>query len=94
MSYPQHEWRERAACTGADDDHSLFFGVDGERGPYREQRERQAKAICSGCPSRIPCLNYAVGLPEKAGVWGGLNEDERSAERRRRLRRQQGYVAA
>ena len=31
--------------------------------------------------------NYAVARPEKYGTWGGLNEDERSAERRRRMRR-------
>ncbi|HEX3827166.1 MAG TPA: WhiB family transcriptional regulator, partial [Sporichthyaceae bacterium] len=33
------------------------------------------------------CLNYALSRPEKYGVWGGLNEEERAAERRRRMRR-------
>ena len=50
-------------------------------------RERKAKAVCASCPVRLECLNYAVARPEKYGTWGGLNEDERSAERRRRMRR-------
>jgi len=36
---------------------------------------------------QLECLNYAVSRPEKYGTWGGLNEEERSAERRRRMRR-------
>ena len=35
----------------------------------------------------VLALNYALTRPEKYGTWGGLNEDERSAERRRRMRR-------
>jgi len=65
----------------------LFFGPDGERQPEREIRERKAKQICMGCPVRTECLDYAVSRPEKYGMWGGLNEDERASERRRRMRR-------
>ncbi len=78
-------WQDSAACRG--EALSLFFGPDGERQPEREIRERKAKAICAQCPVRQECLDYAVSKPEKYGVWGGLNEDERAAERRRRLRR-------
>jgi hypothetical protein len=63
------------------------FGPDGERQPEREIRERKAKAVCNACPVRAECLTYAVSRPEKYGTWGGLNEDERSSERRRRMRR-------
>ena len=49
----------------------LFFGPDGERQPEREIRERKAKAVCAACPVRAECLT----------------EDERSSERRRRMRR-------
>jgi WhiB family redox-sensing transcriptional regulator len=73
---PNWGWQDDAACRG--EDLLLFFGPDGERQPERELRERKAKAIC---------LNYAVSRPEKYGTWGGLNEDERSSERRRRMRR-------
>jgi len=81
---------ERGACRGTDV--TVFFGPDGERQPEREIRERQAKALCASCPVRGECLGYAVSRPEKYGTWGGLNEDERAAERRRRLRK--GELAA
>jgi WhiB family transcriptional regulator, redox-sensing transcriptional regulator len=82
---PNWGWQDAAACRG--EDLLLFFGPDGERQPEREIRERKAKEICAACPVRLECLNYAVSRPEKYGTWGGLNEDERSAERRRRMRR-------
>src|SRR5579864_1230263 len=78
---PNWGWQDAAACKG--EDLLLFFGPDGERQPEREIRERKAKSICASCPVRLDCLNYAVSRPEKYGTWGGLNEDERSAERRR-----------
>ena len=76
-------WRELAACRTADPE--LFFPI-GKTGPAIEEIQR-AKAVCASCPVRLECLNYAVARPEKYGTWGGLNEDERSAERRRRMRR-------
>ena len=85
---PNWGWQDAAACRG--EDLMLFFGPDGERQPERDIRERKAKAVCASCPVRLECLNYAVARPEKYGTWGGLNEDERSAERRRRMRRPNG----
>jgi len=82
---PNWGWQDRAACKGADV--VLFFGPDGERQPERDIRERKAKALCGACTVKMDCLGYAVSRPEKYGTWGGLNEDERSAERRRRMRR-------
>src|SRR6516162_3223543 len=60
---------------------------DAERQPEREIREGKAKAVCAACPVRAECLTYAVSRPEKYGTWGGLNEEERASERRRRMRR-------
>jgi len=82
---PSWAWQDTAACRGKDI--VLFFGPDGERQPERENRERKAKAVCASCPVQAECLNYAVSRPEKYGTWGGLNEDERASERRRRMRR-------
>jgi WhiB family redox-sensing transcriptional regulator len=82
---PSWGWQENAACRG--EDMVLFFGVDGERQPEREEREKRAKAVCMRCPVRAECLDYAVSRPEASGTWGGLDPDERHAERRRRLRR-------
>jgi WhiB family redox-sensing transcriptional regulator len=79
------DWTLDAACQ--DEDPLLFFGPDGERQPERDVREEKAKQVCAGCPARTYCLDYAVSRPEKYGVYGGLNEDERASERRRRMRR-------
>lgn len=72
----------RAACAGMPTD--LWF-------PLRNQRHQLAKAkgVCSGCPSRVECLTWALAAGEVHGVWGGLSERER-----RPLRRAAGLVAA
>lgn len=80
-------WQDRAACRG--EALSTFFADDGERKDTREATTEKAKAICAGCPVRIECLNYALTRPERIGVWGGLDEDERHSERRRRMRANQ-----
>jgi WhiB family transcriptional regulator, redox-sensing transcriptional regulator len=82
---PNWGWQDAAACRGTDV--VLFFGPDGERQPERDIRERKAKALCASCPVRNECLDYAISRPEKYGTWGGLSEDERASERRRRMRR-------
>ena len=33
--------------------------------------------ICRTCPSKKPCLDYAISIREPHGIWGGLNEAER-----------------
>jgi WhiB family redox-sensing transcriptional regulator len=69
-------WRDRAACRGPET--ALFFPPTSvERRDEREARERRAKAICYGCPVRLECLEYAIGIGEMHGIWGGLNEAER-----------------
>jgi WhiB family transcriptional regulator, redox-sensing transcriptional regulator len=76
-------WRNRSACI--DEDPELFFPV-GTTGPALEQTER-AKAVCRGCDVASECLEWALETNQDAGVWGGLNEDERRALRRQRQRR-------
>ena len=80
-------WADRAACRG--EDLVLFFGPDGERKLEKEAREKVAKKICAVCPVRVDCLSYAMDRdrPEKSGMWGGLNEEERASLRRRNMRR-------
>jgi WhiB family transcriptional regulator, redox-sensing transcriptional regulator len=78
-------WQGRAACKGRNA--RLFFGPDGEKGQDREIREAKAKAICASCPVRAQCLDYALRNSIKHGVWGGLNREERTRERRRRTPR-------
>jgi WhiB family transcriptional regulator, redox-sensing transcriptional regulator len=76
-------WRTRSACL--DEDPELFFPV-GTTGPALEQTER-AKAVCHGCAVINECLEWALESNQDAGVWGGLNEDERRTLRRQRQRR-------
>jgi WhiB family transcriptional regulator, redox-sensing transcriptional regulator len=78
-------WLERAACVGMDAE--PFFGPDGERAQQREIREARAAAICARCPVQAQCLDYALDNSISYGIWGGLNRQERSRERRRRALR-------
>jgi len=66
----------RASCRGPQA--AIFFPPSHfERKEDKEARERRAKAICQSCPVRKPCLEYALGIKEPHGIWGGLNEMER-----------------
>ena len=79
----QWAWQSEAECRGESTED--FFSPGGEAA---------AKEICGWCPVRTDCLDYAINRPEPYGVWGGLNEDERVSERRRRMRRGQMGRAA
>lgn len=61
-------WRQRAACRGVDPD--IFY-------PASDEEVEAAKAICTVCPVREPCLEYALANRERDGVWGGATERER-----------------
>ena len=81
-------WREQAACRRTDPD--LFFPA-GQTGIALDQIEA-AKAVCRSCPVQRACLRFALETNQEAGIWGGLDEDERrkvrsarSAARRRAL---------
>lgn len=80
-------WRERAACR--DEDPDLFFPI-GTTGPALVQTE-DAKAVCHGCPVRAECLRWALENGQDTGVWGGLDENERRALKRRSRRRAKEY---
>jgi WhiB family redox-sensing transcriptional regulator len=68
-------WMSRAACV--DVDPGLFF-------PARGQSCGPAKAICGGCEVRADCLEYALTVGERFGIWGGTSEHERMRLRRGR----------
>jgi hypothetical protein len=57
----------------------LFFGPedDGRREVGRSEREDAARAICMTCAVRLPCLQKAMAMQERFGVWGGMSEGER-----------------
>lgn len=68
------DWRLRAACRGIDP--IVFHPSEGDEGA-------EAKAVCAVCPVREDCLDHAITVREKDGVWGGLT----AIERRRLIRR-------
>lgn len=86
MAVRSFAWMNDAACRGEPLD--LFFGIDGERGGSVARRQAKAKAICQPCPARAECADHALSMPEKYGIFGGLSEEERAKERRRRARRE------
>ena len=69
---------QRASCL--DEDPDLFFPV-GTTGPAVDQIAR-AKAICAGCEVRIRVPRVGARHGQDAGVWGGLDEEERREIRR------------
>lgn len=80
FAFAGQEWRESAACRGADPE--LFF-------PGRGNSLAPAKAVCRECPVRPECLEYALANGERQGVWGGTSERER-----RRIQRRRPLIAA
>jgi len=71
-------WRHSAACLDQDPD--LFFPV-GNTGSALHRTD-DAKAICGQCQVVETCREWAVGSGQKAGVFGGLSEDERRTPKR------------
>ncbi len=70
-------WQQAASCRGIDP--AIFH-------PETDEDADEAKAICAMCPVREACLEYALVVREKLGVWGGLTERERRRVLRRRRR--------
>ena len=76
-------WQFEAACRGTDS--TLFFAPNYfERREEKAAREAKAKTICTACPVRLPCLEYALRIRECPRDLGRTNEYER-----RQLLRQQ-----
>jgi len=70
-------WKQLGECKGVAPE--VFY-------PASEEEAVEAKAICAGCAVRETCLEHAITVREKHGVWGGLTERERRRLIRRRRR--------
>ena len=64
----ERPWAVFAACK--DEQGMTFF-------PQTKLEERAALAICEICPVREECLDHALEMKERFGVWGGTTEKER-----------------
>lgn len=62
-------WMSETLCSSVDP--ALFFGEHGKDQKY-------AKQVCSACPAQLACLRYALEENISAGIWGGLNPNERA----------------
>ena len=62
------KWQRQGACLGAHPD--LFF-------PERGQSTQPAKEICKICQVKEECLQFALDINERFGIWGGMSEGER-----------------
>lgn len=74
LDLEERPWAWYASCREADAD--LFFEGSVEA-------TAEARRICSGCPVRQECLEWALDTRVPYGIWGGLTE----RQRRRLLRR-------
>ena len=70
-----YTWQENAACLGTSGE--LFLGPDDEKPRDRARREALAVVLCVGCPVKRECLEHALTVPERHGVWGGTTPTER-----------------
>lgn len=62
-------WIKRGSCVGAT---HLFFP-----GKSSSWKTAEAKRLCSTCPVRKQCLEYALKY-SPTGVWGGTSGNDRS----------------
>ena len=69
-------WQQNGACRTGDGT-DFYPPMHTERKHERLARERRAKSVCAGCPVRHECLEHAIAVDERYGIWGGLNQDER-----------------
>lgn len=71
-------WQDGALCAQVD--RAVFF-------PPKGYVADDARRICAACPVQPACLDYALeleyapGQEGVQGIWAGLDEDERGAER-------------
>lgn len=63
-------WHEYRACGYEDEDADLFVSDD-------PADQEEAKGICSMCPAREFCLQFALDAKADFGVFGGTTEKER-----------------
>ena len=86
----EYAWMLHARCRGANP--TEFFPSDG-------LGVEMAQRICTGCPVRVDCLEYALLHRIEHGVWGGTSNASVGASfaavatSRPRLRSERGRLA-
>ena len=73
---------EKLGKVGCEEAPDAFFIDEGD--PNVRYKTKVAKEICSHCPIRFLCLEYALESKERHGIWGGMSVPERDSLRKRR----------
>jgi WhiB family redox-sensing transcriptional regulator len=73
------DWRMLAACL--DEDPELFFPTGTTLSA--KMQAAVAREVCTQCMVRDECRDWALDTRQDHGVWGGLDEFERSSLLRR-----------
>ena len=84
LAHAEYGWRQHAICRDTDPD--LFFPI-GTTGQALVQIDR-AEEVCSECPVKVDCLEFALETNQDSGIWGGASEEERRMIRRKAVARQ------
>lgn len=69
----QQEWMKSAACTDPSIDPDWFFP---ESEHVKDLICKLALKICTECPVRMECLQFAVDEWPVQGIWGGFRNVE------------------
>ena len=67
-------WQADALCAQTDPE--AFF-------PEKGGSTREAKKICAQCDVKAQCLEFALSIDARFGIWGGLSERERRKLKKR-----------
>lgn len=70
-------WKDAGACHRPETPNWMFFPARGDTATLHAARE-----VCARCPVVEQCLDYALTIGVKVGIWGGKSERERRALRR------------
>ena len=60
--------------------------------PSQGKKAKAALDICTVCPVRYECLEYAMNENMEEGVWGGTKQDERAKWRTKKLTTEQIWL--
>jgi WhiB family redox-sensing transcriptional regulator len=64
------EWATSAACAPYDPE--LWWVED-----PNDLARKVALEVCESCPVQRDCLQHALSLPEREGIWGGKTPSQR-----------------
>jgi len=85
MIYERPTWQADGACaTSGDNMHHNFFDIDGN--------SIIARKLCADCRVRETRLDYALSTNQSAGIWGGLDANERLKAKRKKKVLQKRYI--